>query len=1153
METVAVWLAAHPLGPLDQEHVLVQSNGMAEWVKMQLAHQHAVCTATQVELPARFMWRTYRQVLGPSAVPRNSSLDKTPLMWRLMRLLPTLLEQSAFASIATFLQPNEPERILQLSEKLADLFDQYQIYRPDWLEAWAEGSDCLRGAGGLESALADEHLWQPALWRAVLADLPPAERTVTRTGVGARVLEQLLAGVPPVQAVPKRVVVFGLSHLPLSLLQFLSALSAHSQVILAVANPCRFHWADAVDGRELFRMKRRRQPLRNDHELARVPMAEMHTYANPLLAAWGKQARDSIRQLDEFDVTAETADRAHMPRVDLFDESLPSEGSLLQQVQKSIRDLIPLSEHPRNAFPDHVVPASDRSIVFHSAHGLVRELEVLQDQLLDLLGRPTGTNRSPVQPRDVVVMLPDVGVAAPLIRAVFSQYPPDDARYIPFDIADVSTSLEGPLVQGVKWLLRMPQERCGLSELCDFMAIPAVAARFGLDADDMSVLRLWMEGSGIRWGLDVAHREGLALQACGDSNTGMFGLRRMLLGYASGSRLIEADGAIPRTANFKGIEPFDEIGGLDAEIAGVFANVLKRLLDWRQQALQDSMPDMWAQNLRELLEHVFLAQDDSDRIWLGALDSALSAWQAACEQANFFQAIPIRIVHDAWFAALEHPSLNSRFQAGGVTFCTLMPMRAIPFRIVCLLGMNDADFPRQTPRSDFDLMQQPGGYRPGDRSRRDDDRQLMLDALLSARCMLYVSWTGLSVADNSKQPPSVLVTQLREYVQRGWKGESEILAERTVQHPLQPFSRLYFENGRPLWTYAVEWRSAHDPQPTLAAALPQPATPDAQTLLTFAQLGSFVRNPAQSFFNRRLNVHFDRDDQAADDEEVFRRDSLQSYQLVSELQTSVSEQWLSCGHGGIENAIQEMLTERLRHMQSAGRLALAGFGTREQDLLHSRLIPCLSAWQAIQTRFPLKVERRPVRFTKGGLEISDWLDQLRKEDERDEQAMLVQLFPVDLVGKQGIPNASRLATIYLQGLVAACCQIGMSAFLVGLDACLQVSPMDPAWARATLDDLLDVYSEGEDGPVPMPWKTGLAYTTGDDDYAAQSTYEGSKFSVGEVRDSYWSRLHPNFESLVADGRFYAYARRVHSPVHEWVRDCITVASLEQISAGGVRP
>ena len=153
------------------------------------------------------------------------------------------------------------------------------------------------------------------------------------------------------------------------------------------------------------------------------------------------------------------------------------------------------------------------------------------------------------------------------------------------------------------------------------------------------------------------------------------------------------------------------------------------------------------------------------------------------------------------------PSLNQRFRAGGVTFCTLMPMRAIPFEVVCLLGMNDGDYPRRSLRSDFDLMALPGHLRPGDRSRRHDDRQLMLEALLSARRRLVVSWTGHSVRDNTEQPPSVLVSQLRDYIAAVWGPQA--VAERTTAHPLQPFSRRYFEGGS-LHTYAREWRSLHD-------------------------------------------------------------------------------------------------------------------------------------------------------------------------------------------------------------------------------------------------------------------------------------------------------------------------------------------------------
>ena len=146
-DTVLAWLAAHPLSALEPEIVLVQSNGMAEWFKMRMADTMGVCAAAQVELPARFVWRSYRQILGKHEVPRESPLDKTPMIWRLMRILPQCLNEPAFAPIANFLRPSEPQRLLQLAEKLADLFDQYQIYRADWLAAWEAGEDVMRNPG----------------------------------------------------------------------------------------------------------------------------------------------------------------------------------------------------------------------------------------------------------------------------------------------------------------------------------------------------------------------------------------------------------------------------------------------------------------------------------------------------------------------------------------------------------------------------------------------------------------------------------------------------------------------------------------------------------------------------------------------------------------------------------------------------------------------------------------------------------------------------------------------------------------------------------------------------------------------------------------------------------------------------------------------
>jgi exodeoxyribonuclease V gamma subunit len=808
-ETLSAWLTRQPLAPLEQEVVLVQSNGMAEWIKMTLASQGVpgggVCAATRVELPSRFLWRTYRQVLGAQNVPPDSPLDKLPMTWRLMALLPACVGDAVFQPVAGFLRgplaEPEPDRLLQLASRLADLFDQYQIYRPDWLQDWAEGRDVLRQLpdqavrlGDAARQLPEDQLWQAELWRRVLATLSDAEQQATRPALHLRALTRLQSGQALASPVARRVSVFGMSHMPGQLLEMLAALSAHSQVLLAVPNPCQYHWGDIMDGRDALRAERRRHAYKKDN-LSTTPFEQMHLHAPALLAAWGRQGRDFIRQLDAFDDLQAAQERMPGQRLDLFDDAPGADGSrLLIQLQNRIRDL-------RSAQDPVDAPLSpdDDSVVFKVAHSPVRELEVLHDQLL------TWFHAQPeVSPRDVVVMVPDIELMAPAIRAVFGQYKRGDARFIPFDIADLGAQATSPLIHAVEWLLALPQQRALMSELVALLEVPALAARFGLVPEQLPTLTRWMAGSGIRWGLSAPHRAGLGLAACGDDNSALFGVQRMLMGYACGADPVpDAIGSHPDAL---GIDPYAEVGGLDAELAGALAHLLQALMDWWQQCVSAATPQQWAERCRAMLAALFKSQNDQDRNALSALEQALSDWTRAADQADFAQVVPLAVARSAWLEALKVPKLEQRFRAGGVTFCTLMPMRAIPFQMVCLLGMNDGDYPRRSPRADFDLLGLPGMGRPGDRSRRDDDRQLMLEALLSARRTLYVSWSGRSVRNNSEQPPSVLVSQLRDEIDALWGAGS---AERlTTVYPLQPFSRAYFEEGSKLHTYAKEWRAA---------------------------------------------------------------------------------------------------------------------------------------------------------------------------------------------------------------------------------------------------------------------------------------------------------------------------------------------------------
>ena len=908
-EAVFAFLARHPLGALEEETFLVQSNGMAEWLKMALAGAHGVCAATRVELPARFVWRAYRVVLGRTAVPAVSALDKLPLTWRLMRLLPTVAARPVFAPVAGFLgSTGDAARRLQLAQRLADLFDQYQVYRSDWLQAWAAGSDGL-GA----TTVPPEQAWQPALWRALLAELPAAEQAATRPLLHRRFLQALRPGGQggqngSIAGLPRRVVLFGTTHIPHQTLEAVAALAEHMQVLLAVPNPCRYHWADIIDGRELLQAARRRHPLRAGTELASVPLQDMHHHGHPLLAAWGRQGRDFVRQLDVFDDVQLAHQRFALPRVDFFDEE-PGH-TLLQRLQAQIRDLVPVDEAAAAALTAPAAPL-DRTIVFHITHSAQREVEVLHDQLLHLLAQPpenpsgpSGPPGLPLQPRDIVVMVPDIESFAPAIRAVFGQHARSHPRHIPWGIADQRERGRHPLLLALEWLLSAPQQRHAYSELQGLLEVPALARRFGLAAADLPTLLAWAEGAGVRWGLHEAQRQGLGLSACGDANTWHFGLQRLLLGYATGE-LAQADhepDAPGGHGGHAGIEPYAEVAGLAAGLAGALAELIGTLQTWWAESQLPRPPAAWGQRLRQLLQDLFSAASDEERALLAALDEALVLWLQAAEAAAFEEDVDLTVVREAWLQAVDEPAgpagAGRRFRAGGVTFCTLLPLRAIPFEVVCLLGMNDGDYPRRSARSDFDLMAGPGQARPGDRSRRDDDRQLMLDALLSARRVLYLSWAGRSVRDNQGQPPSVLVAQLCDHLAAVY-GKAAV-DSRTTEHPLQPFSRRYFEaqpagpavgKEQALFTYAAEWRSAHDavsvlpvvPEVTAAPLRAPVAAAQALPAITVDGLAAFLKNPVQAYFRLRLQVRFDERPTPVPDDESFATAGLDRWQLMDEV------------------------------------------------------------------------------------------------------------------------------------------------------------------------------------------------------------------------------------------------------------------------------
>jgi exodeoxyribonuclease V gamma subunit len=1155
------WMRLHPLGPLENETILVQSNGIGQWLKLALAEDPdnggaGIAAALDVMLPARFLWQAFRTVLthvsnNEDAVPETSPFDKSRLVWRLLRLLPTLAEQDVFAPLAQFLEVDRDQRKhYQLAERLADLFDQYQVYRADWLDAWANGEDVLITARGETRPLEDHQRWQPALWRILREDVAATQGDAgldsSRAQVHRRFLKatEQLDGQTCPPGLPRRLIIFGISSLPQQTLEALAALSRCCQVVLCVHNPCQFYWADIIEHKDLLRASRYRQRRKTGMPEALDVLGTgdaddaLHLHAQPLLAAWGKQGRDYLRLLDEHDDTGDyqTLFEQQALRIDMFEPFSGERGCLLSQLQDDIRELRPVAE-TQTHWP--ALDPADDSLVFHIAHGPQREVEILHDQLLAAFSADPD-----LRPRDIIVMVPDIDRYAPHIDAVFGQLQGDDPRFIPYTLSDQASRHRLPMMIALEKLLRLPELRLSVSDLLDLLDVPALRQRFGLEERDLPVLERWMEGAGIRWGLNAKQRETLELPGGLSQNTWAFGLRRLLLGYTVG----EGNA-------WQGIEPFDDIGGLEAGLAGPLATLLEKLEATWETFRQPTDAASWVERLRTLLETFFLTDDAQESVMLTKLENGLQQLLESSREAQLEDPLPLSMVREHWLAQIDEHSLSQRFLAGAVNFATLMPMRAIPFKRVCLLGMNDGEYPRSQPPLDFDLMG--SDYRPGDRSRREDDRYLFLEALLSARDQLYVSWVGRSQIDNTPLPPSVLVGQLRDHLAAGWHFEhgAPLLDTLTTEHPLQPFSRAYFQDGDDagrLFTYVHEWRGAHvwrdehAPRAPQAAKAPLPKPENAPSSLNLGQLGGFLREPVRTFFNTRLGVYFEQEAIAELDAEPFALDGLQNWQLQDRL--------IAAQRHAVDNGEPrlEALDAQLERFQGQGVLAMGAFGERMRNALAEPMDDLFSAYQDALDQWPIALPApEPVRVESAdGIVLEDWLNELRQNEAGDRCRLL--LLSSSLIS-QGSGRGQYRWTHLLRPWVAHLAgnlSGPMTTQLLSKAGNITLDPIAADTARAHLDTQMTAWQAGLEAPLPLAPQAAFAWLTklgtpeiaeekgreSDAYAAAEGAYDGGRFQTGEVAQSaYLGHQWPRFERLFNDHReqthsFAALTEALYAPL-----------------------
>ncbi len=749
--------------PMQREWISVQSRGMRQWLSLSIARHLGISSNIFFAYPRQMI----REILTENQIPGDVFLDPDKMLWSVMKILngqkgttanhsgtKTFQGRDVFSFLNEYADHDTSgKKQVQLCFRLAQMLDNYQVWRPDLLSQWHEGAWHYPGRDRAQET------WQAALWQQILTDHDHD------SGAFGNFIRQMEQGQISISA--NRMVLFGISTMPPNFLRFFHVLSFHIPVYLFVLSPSNQFFMDMVSEKQMSRIRLGRESAMADQTAANGDFLTEQYYetGNPLLSSLGKAGQQFHEIMEEFGYSEPFGDLFTDPVSDsnadvvtrpAGRDSLPV--SMLHRIQSDIFHLTARGNHSAEGFRELTGPSGkatpvlpeDDSISIHSCHSPLREAQVVKDLLLDAFEKHPW-----LRPHDVVVMMPDIEAYAPIITSVFSLGKDQAEPYIPFCISDRKRRIESSLLNACIHILEMKDSRMERDQVLELLSFRPIAEKFQLSSNDVEIITDAVLEARIFWGRDKNHRKQLIGSDTGE-NTWIFGLNRLFLGYAMDGEILTGS-----TGDVLGC-PFFE--GAESEILGRFSQFCHSLFASMDLLEGSHSMDVWASRLHTIFSSMMDEHIASDE--MNFLFTALNKMETDAKGAGFSDGLPFAPVFEILKRFLDTPLAQGGFATGSVTFCNLVPMRSIPFQVVVLMGMDESRFPRQESSLSFDLMAK--HPQKGDKNVRDEDQYLFLETILSARQKFIITYTGKSMKDNSDLPCSGVVSQLMEVMEQNF-------------------------------------------------------------------------------------------------------------------------------------------------------------------------------------------------------------------------------------------------------------------------------------------------------------------------------------------------------------------------------------------------
>ncbi|MCL2154217.1 MAG: exodeoxyribonuclease V subunit gamma [Leptospirales bacterium] len=904
-------ISSSPLPAMERELIVVQSLGMMRWISLEMSRRLGIWSNYEYIFPNKMTGLILNSFFPDRCDKRF--FDKDIMTWKCIDIILREKDNPHFSEISSYIDNDIAGiKLYQLASKIIDLFDQYMTFRPEMIIQWDTGA--MKGE------------WQPELWRLLTSsmsnDHPPALLYDVYNTINSK--EKFVP-----TDFHKRFTVFGISYLPVYHINMLRAVANYSDVNIFILNPSPEYWDNILTEKE------KRKIISASPVIPDDITDYLHIEGgNELLSSLGRVGRDFLHNLFMSDIETE----------EQFVE--PQRDSLLSMIQ---HDIYMMQNGPqedaKNIFSEEDI-VNDRSITISSCHSIMREVEILHDYILDLLNKD-----SSLAPWDILIMSPNIAEYSSCIQMIFG-HDSEGIPRIPFKIVDRKIKDSSPVLETFFKILSLNNERFTSAYILSIADCIEIREKFNLSREDMDKIGRWVKDCAVYWGIDSRFKEELSLPGVYE-NTWRFGLDRMLMGS-----IMYDENKISL-----GILPYSEIEGSDLLILGRFISFFNSLRDIYYMLKRDYTIYEWSDVINTILDLLFAAETSSQ---LSAAYTLSLKLKDIHNESRFDEKVNVRVIYEFFEKFLSAESLGGDFAGSNLIFCEMLPMRSIPKKIICIIGMNDSAFPRKSGPLSFDMM---SAYpKRGDRSIRDEDRFLFLETLISARENLYISYIGKDINTGTELNPSIVVSELIEYIKNYYKvnvAGKNIVDYIFKTHRIQSYNPVYFISDSGFFTYQgskldgaksyaknekTDFKFINESLPTLT---------DDEKNITVNELAQFLVNPAKWVMNRRLGLYLTLRSDEYIAEEPFTLDSLDLYRLNSEIMKALLR--------------EDKQEDHLKFVQASGILPHGKLGVvaYEQSLLQVKIF-----YDKFKSLLCNKSPKRDISISIDDMSISGAVDNI---------------------------------------------------------------------------------------------------------------------------------------------------------------------------------